>query len=166
LTPLHPAQDDSRPFPPGTAVVSTRQAQGGLVQTLLERTPVFTQGFVEEQRQRAQEDEPDQFYALTAWSLPLAMNVEAWSTAAPVAGAKPLAPPQQPSFKSASYGYLRDGNQPNVYRVAGRLLRDDVKFNVSEDPIVVGDRTFARGTIVVLKGNAKESCDAAAHSAG
>ena len=59
-------KDDSHTFPAGTAVVSTRQALGGLVQTLLERTPVFTKGFLEEQRQRAQEDEPDQFYDLTA----------------------------------------------------------------------------------------------------
>src|SRR6185369_3642414 len=133
------AKDESRTFPAGTAVVSTRQAQGGLVQTLLERTPVFTKGFLEEQRQRAQEDEPDQFYDLTDWSLPLAMNVETWSTTAPVGAAKPLAAPPQPSFRAASYGYLVDGNEGNVYRVAGRMLRDDVKFSVSEDPIVIGD---------------------------
>jgi hypothetical protein len=159
-------KDESRTFPAGTAVVSTRQAAGGLVQTLLERTPAFTKGFLEEQRQRAQEDEPDQFYDLTAWSLPLAMNVEAWATTAPVAGAKPLAPRPQPSFKAASYGYLVDGDEPNVYRVAGALLRDDVKFNVSEDPIVIGDRTFARGTIVVLKGNNKSDVDAALERIG
>jgi Zinc carboxypeptidase len=159
-------KDDSRTFPAGTAAVSTRQAQGGLVQTLLERTPVFTKGFLEEQRQRAQEDEPDQFYDLTAWSLPLAMNVEAWSTGAPVAGVKPLAPRARPAFRAASYGYLVDGDEPNVYRVAGRMLRDDVKFNVSEDPIVVGERTYARGTIVVLKGNNKSDVDAALERIG
>src|SRR4029079_6866052 len=93
--------------------------------------------------------------------LPLAMNVEAWSTAAPVAGGKPLAAPPSPSFQAAAERYLGDGNEPNIYRVAGRLLRDDVKFNVSEDPIAVGVRTFARGTIVVLKGNNKDSVDAA-----
>ncbi len=154
-------KDESRTFPAGTAVVSTRQAAGGLVQTLLERTPVFTKGFLEEQRQRTQEDEPDQFYDLTAWSLPLAMNVEAWSTSAPVAGAKPIAAPAAPAFHAAGYGYLVDGNEPNVYRVAGRLLRDEIKFNVSEEPIVVADRTFARGTVVVLKGNNKSDVDAA-----
>lgn len=158
--------ESSHTFPAGTAVVTTRQASGGLVQTLLERTPTFTKGFLEEQRQRTQEDEPDQFYDLTAWSLPLAMNVEAWATSAPVGGAKPLAPRTRPAFKSASYGYLVDGEDPNVYRVAGRMLRDDVKFNVSEDPIVIGDRTFARGTIVVLKGNNKNDVDAALERIG
>ena len=159
-------KDDTHTFPAGTAVISTRQANGGLVQTLLERTPVFTKGFLEEQRQRTQEDEPDQFYDLTAWSLPLAMNVEAWSTSAPVAGAKPLALPSAPAFRAASYGYLLDGDEPNVYRAAGRMLRDDVKFSVSEDAITVGDRNFGRGTIVVLKGNNKADVDASLERIG
>ncbi|HEV2722134.1 MAG TPA: hypothetical protein VG323_19085, partial [Thermoanaerobaculia bacterium] len=165
-TRIDSGKDESRTFPAGTAVVSTRQAAGGLAQTLLERTPVFTKGFVEEQRQRTQEDEPDQFYDLTAWSLPLAMNVEAWSTTAPVAGAKPIAAPAAPPFRAAGYGYLVDCNEPNVYHVAGRLLRDDIKFNVSEDAIVIGDRTFARGTLVVLKGNNKSDVDAALERIG
>jgi hypothetical protein len=160
------AKDETRTFPAGTAVVTTRQAHGGLVQTLLERTPVFTKGFLEEQRQRTQEDEPDQFYDLTAWSLPLAMNVEAWSASAPVAGAKPLTMPAVPAFRAASYGYLLDGDDPNFYRAAGRMLRDDVKFNVSEDPITIGDRNFARGTIVVLKGNNRSDVDAALERIG
>jgi hypothetical protein len=157
---------ESRAFPAGTAVVSTRQAHGGLVQTLLERTPGFTKGFLEEQRQRAQEDEPDQFYDLTAWSLPLAMNVETWSTSLPVGNVKPLAAPAAPAFRPASYGYLVDGDDPNVYRLVGRLLRDDVKFSVSEDPIVIGDRTYGRGTLVVLKGSNKSDLDAVLDRAG
>jgi hypothetical protein len=151
---------ESRTFAPGAAVVTTRQSQGGLVQTLLERTPVFTRGFLEEQRQRAEEDEPDQFYDLTAWSLPLAMNVEAWSTSMPVAGVKPFARPALPAFHAAPYGYLVDGNDANVYRVAGRLLASDVKFSVSEDSITIGDRTFGRGTLVVLKGGNRSDVDA------
>jgi len=151
---------ESRSFPAGTVVVSTRQPQGGLVQTLLERTPTFTKGFLEEQRQRAQEDEPDQFYDLTAWSLPLAMNVEAWSTATPVGGVKPYVRGTPAAFRTAPYGYLLDGNDANVYRAVGRLLASDVKFSVSEDPISIGDRTFSRGSVVILKGNNKPDLDA------
>lgn len=151
---------ESRAFPAGTVVVTTRQPQGGLVQTLLERSPQFTKGFLEEQRERAQEDEPDQFYDLTAWSLPLAMNVEGWSTTAAVGGVKPYTRGTPMAFRTASYGYLLDGNDSNVYRVAGRLLNADVKFSVSEDTLTLGDRAFARGTLVVLKGNNKADLDA------
>jgi hypothetical protein len=68
---------ESHSFPAGTAVISTRQPVGGLVNTLLEKAPTFSKGFVEEQRAKAEADEPDDFYDLTTWSLPLAMNVEA-----------------------------------------------------------------------------------------
>src|SRR5207253_1677395 len=77
---------ESRTFPAGTAVISTRQPLGGLVQTLLEKSPTFSKGFLEEQRQKTQADESDDFYDLTSWSLPLAMNVEAFVTTADVDG--------------------------------------------------------------------------------
>ena len=152
---------ESRTFPAGTVAISTRQPLGGLVQTLLEKSPAFTKGYLEEQRAKAEADEENDFYDLTSWSLPLATNVEAWVTTAAVTGElRPYAPPAQSSFKPAAYGYLIDGNDPNLYRAAGRMLRDGVKFSVSEDVVPVGDRNLARGTLVVLKGNNKSDLDA------
>ena len=142
---------ESRAFPAGTAVVSTRQPLGGLANTLLEKQPAFSKGFVEEQREKAEADEPDDFYDLTTWALPLAMNVEAYVTQAPVAGAKPYEKTALPAFKAATYGYLVDGNEPNVYRLAGRMLRSNVNFSISESAVEVGDRDFARGTLIISK---------------
>src|SRR5207237_7381151 len=62
---------ESVTFPSGTAVIATKQPLGGLVQTLLEKSPTFTKGFIEAQRQRTEADEPDEFYDLTAMSLHL-----------------------------------------------------------------------------------------------
>ena len=154
------ASAESRVFPAGTAVVSTRQPLGGLANTLLEKAPAFSKGFVEEQRQKAEADEPDDFYDLTTWSLPLAMNVEAWEAAAPVTGTKDFQKPAPASFRTAAYGYLIDGLEPNLYRFAGRLLESDVNFSVSESDVTVGDRTFTRGTLIILKGNNKDTLDA------
>ncbi len=152
---------DTHTFPAGSVVVNTRQPLGGLAQTLLERTPVFTKGYVEEQQKRAHADEPDEFYDLTSWSLPLAMNVETWVTAAPVEGElHPYVPAPVPSFHPARYGYIIDGGDPNVYRAAGRLLRESIRFNVSDEAVSVNDRNFVRGSIVVLKGNNKPEADA------
>jgi hypothetical protein len=152
---------DTHLFPAGTVVINTRQPLGGLAQTLLERSPVFTKGYVEEQQKRAHADEPDEFYDLTSWSLPLAMNVDTYVTTAPVtAELHPYAAPAQPAFHAARYGYIIDGGDPNVYRAAGRLLRDGIRFNVSEDVVNVNDRNFARGSVVVLKGNNKSELDA------
>ncbi len=150
---------ESRAFPAGTAVVSTRQPLGGLANTLLEKAPVFGKGFVDEQREKAVADEPDDFYDLTTWSLPLAMNVEAYVTQAPVTGTAEYQPPAAPAFKSAAYGYLVDGLDPSLYRFAGRLLASDVNFSVSESDLHVGEQVFRRGTLVILKGNNPAALD-------
>jgi len=153
---------DSHTFPAGTVVISTRQPLGGLANTLLERSPVFTKGYVEEQQKRAHADEPDEFYDLTSWSLPLAMNVETWVTTTPlVAELRPYAAAPATAFRAARYGYVIDGSDPNVYRAAGRMLRDGIRFNVSDDVVTVNDRNFARGSVVVLKGNNKPDVDTA-----
>lgn len=152
---------ENRTFPAGTAVVTTRQPRGRLAQTLLEKSPVFSEGFLEAQRARAQADEPDEFYDVTAWALPLAMNVEAFAAAAPVsAELKPYQKEAPQPFRAAAYGYLVDALDANVYRFAGQLLASGVNFSVSEDDVVVGDRTFPRGTLIVLRGNNKPDVDA------
>jgi len=152
---------DTHLFPAGTVVINTRQPLGGLAQTLLERSPVFTKGYVEEQQKRAHADEPDEFYDLTSWSLPLAMNVDSYVTTLPVTGEMhPYTPSAPPAFRAARYGYIIDGSDPNVYRAAGRMLHDGIRFNVSEDVVSVNDHNFARGSVVVLKGNNKPDLDA------
>src|SRR5579872_3126782 len=79
-TPIDSDAADNQAFPAGTAVISTKQPLGRLVQALLEKSPTFTKGFIEAQRQRTESDEPTEFYDLTSWSLPLAMDVQAYVT--------------------------------------------------------------------------------------
>ena len=151
---------ESRSFPAGTAAISTRQPLGGLANTLLEKAPAFSSGFVEQQRARAEADEPDEFYDLTTWSLPLAMNVEGWVTTAPVTGTTAFRSNAVPAFRSASYGYLVDALQPNLYRFIGRLFANNVRFSVVDSEINTGDRAYVRGALVILKGNNAKELDA------
>src|SRR5258706_3269851 len=91
----------------------------------------------------------------------MAMNVKTYVTTAPVTGdLQPYAVTPPPAFRAARYGYIIDGSDPNVYRAAGRMLHDTIRFNVSEDVVSVNDRNFARGSVVVLKGNNKPDLDA------
>jgi len=85
----------TRTFPAGTSVISTHQPLGGLVQTLMEKTPLFSKGFLEEQRTKVESDEEDEFYDVTSWSLPLAQNVDAFVTSTP--GQLSTAPLRSPS---------------------------------------------------------------------
>jgi len=151
---------ESRSFPQGTAVVTTRQPLGGLVQTLLERNATFQKGYLEEQRAKAEADEPEEFYDLTAWSMPLAMNVEAYVTTASIPGqvASFNAPAVQP-FSAASYGYLVSGHDPNLYRFLGRLLRAGIRFHVADAELPFGEQSWPRGSVVILKANNAASLD-------
>jgi hypothetical protein len=144
---------ETHTFPAGTVVVSTKQPYGGLANTLLEKSPSFSSGFVEDQRARAEDDQPDEFYDLTTWSLPLAMNVEGWLTTAPISATREYQPSGAPTFRTASYGYLVDGNDPQIYRFAGRLLETGIRFSVADDSLPVGDRTFSRGSLLILRSN-------------
>lgn len=150
---------ESRSFPAGTAVISTRQPFGALANTLMEKAPVFSKGFLEEQRARAEADEPDDFYDITTWSLPLAMNVEGWVTTSAVSGTTETAATAPAPFRAASYGYLVDGNDPQVYRFAGLLLENGIRFSVIDSEVNTGDRTFSRGSLVVLKGGNEKDLD-------
>jgi hypothetical protein len=151
---------ENRTFPAGTIVVTARQRYGALVQSLLERTPVLQQDFVEEQREKAEADQPDDFYDLTAWSLPLAMNVDAWS----VNGAAPATTPWSASaplpLHNAKYAYIVDGLDPAIYHLAGKLVASDVRFSVSEGDVDIAGRKFARGSILVFRGNNSGELDA------
>ncbi|HYH06930.1 MAG TPA: M14 metallopeptidase family protein [Thermoanaerobaculia bacterium] len=151
---------ESRTFPAGTAVISTKQARGALANTLLEKAAVLDKAFIDEQRAKAEADEPDDFYDLTTWSLPLAMNVEGWIATTPVtATTTPFRVDAPAPFRAGAYGYLADGLEPNLYRLAGRLLEDGIRFNVASGEIDAGERTFARGTIVILKGANEKDLD-------
>lgn len=150
---------ESHAFPAGTAVVSTRQPLGRLVNTLLEKAPALEKGFVDEQRARAEADEPDEFYDLTTWSLPLAMNVEGWVTTAQVT-AQSFAKSAAPSLRPASYAYLASATEPQLYRFAGRLLERQIRFSVADSDITVGERTYPRGTLVIVKSSNSSELDA------
>ena len=160
-TAIGAATAENHTFAAGTAVISTKQPLGRLAETLLEKSPTFSQGFLEEQQTKTHADEPDDFYDLTSWSMPLAMNVPAFVAGTPVVGdVKPYERTPHAPFRNATYGYVVDAMSPNVYRFAGRALGAHVNFSVAEHQVVIGDKTYPRGSLIILKGNNAADVDA------
>lgn len=155
VTPIDSEQSESRPFPAGTVVVSTRQPLGSLARALLERTPVMGRTFLDQQRERAAGDESDQFYDVTSWSLPIAANVAAFvARPADRIAADPWVRGSRPAVvQAARYGYLVNGTDPNVYRAAGALLAAKMKFSVATEAFRLGTADFARGTLLIVRQN-------------
>lgn len=119
--PLPPTRSDGdgarrHRFPAGTWAVPSAQPQGNLVRALLEPETPMSDEFLDEQRRRVELDLDAAFYDVTAWSLPLAFNVEAWAaTAAPPRLGPPLEPPADPA---------RDGEAPPAELAAAETEAD------------------------------------------
>lgn len=151
----------TRDFPAGTALITTRQPLGGLVQSLLEKTAQIPQAFLDEQRTQVEADEEDSFYDITAWALPIAHNLETFVAASPIeAPSREWSEPgEDEAFLAGRLAYLIDGSDANVYRAAGAMLQRDVEFSVSEVSFSRQGRRFSRGTLLVQRGNNGESLD-------
>src|SRR6185295_19921135 len=82
-------------FPAGTFVVTSGQPLGPLVEALLERRTQLSDRFIERQKERQTRNLDSEFYDITAWSLPLAFNLEVWLAPPGTLGSsllEPLAP--------------------------------------------------------------------------
>lgn len=145
--------DGMRSFPAGTAVVSTAQPLGALVRTLLERASSIDKAFLEEQRRLVEADESDQFYDITAWSLPLAAGVPAWEVTASAAPAVvPWSEKAGVAPAPSKLGWAVSGLDPRVYRIAGMMLRRGIRFAVSSVEMRVGTAKLPRGSLFVHRG--------------
>ena len=71
-----PFQSGKRTLGAGTLIVPLAQPAGRLARNLLDPDVKMDDAFLKEQDRRRRERLPDQIYDVTAWSLPLAFDVE------------------------------------------------------------------------------------------
>ncbi len=147
-----------RKFPAGTYVVSTAQPLGNLIEALLDLESPMSKGFVERQRLRLEQNLGEEFYDITAWSLPLAFNLRVWVTAGEVAGGKPL--PEAPASGIDGEGELGVLVPPQglaSYRLAARLTGRGVHYRVAMTPFSAGNESYPSGTLFIPRyGNRPE----------
>ncbi|MBL8768317.1 MAG: hypothetical protein JNL94_13160 [Planctomycetes bacterium] len=138
---------DDRRFPAGAFVVSLAQPMKHLARTLLEpRSPVR---------------EPF-FYDVSAWSLPLLFDVEAYWTEQPVTAELIPAADRAPRSGGvdggvASVAYLVHWDSFRSPRVLDRLLRGGVRVSTATRAFTMRGEDFAPGTLLVpVAGNAQD----------
>ncbi len=125
-------------LPAGTCVVDLAQPAGFLARALLEREAKLETTF---------------FYDVTAWSMPLALGLEAY------AAAKPVAASLQPLTATPASSGAVEGNGTTAYiipwessaapRLLGFLLAEGFKAYVSLKPFKLAGREFAAGSVIV-----------------
>jgi hypothetical protein len=115
-------QDGLHKFAAGTYAVSTTQPLGNLVEALLELDSPMAESFLDRQRQRLEQNLSPEFYDITAWSLPLAYNVETWVAGKEPGGARPIGESAGGGIHgNGTLGYLVRPQGLASYRVSAEL---------------------------------------------
>ncbi|MFB0907154.1 MAG: M14 family metallopeptidase, partial [Spirosomataceae bacterium] len=131
-------------------VVSTNQPQHRLINSLFEKRTTF---------------EDSAFYDVSAWTIPLCMNVPyAESKSSVSLGAEitenPF--PQGKVFGESTYAYVFEWHSYFAPKAAYELMKNDYRLKVARSPFKAvidgGEKEFGYGTIqVIAKGGADES---------
>ncbi len=129
----------SKRLPAGTFVIDLAQPAGFLARALLERDIPRNELF---------------FYDVSGWALPLAANVEGYSSTKiaraelkdGVAGLVPAGSVDGPAQPAA---YVFSTESGSAVRMLGQLLNLNIKAYVSLKPIRIAGQQFAAGSVVV-----------------
>ncbi len=150
----------ARELAAGTFVVSTRQPLGSLVRALMEPEVPMDNDFIEAQRERLELNQRPQFYDITAWALPLAYNLEAWSTAGDISG-RPLDPELRGGVRGeGELGYLIPPQGIAGYRAAARLQAEGIRFRLAIDDLRLDGVDYPAGTLFVPRRGNSDTLDA------
>lgn len=171
----------TRDFAAGAYLVDMAQPDQRVAETFLALEAPLDSGFVREQfarwsrnarRGEAEAKEGYEFYDITAWSLPVAFGVEAYTLAQlPAVESETLEVAPERLAATGDWtdeipfpapeleGGVRGGPARSVYafeptgegalRLVAQLLREDFKVAVALLPLMIGSREFPRGTFVV-----------------
>jgi hypothetical protein len=147
-----PFQVGKRTFPGGTLIVPLAQPAGRLVRNLLDPDVRLDEAFLKEQDRRRRERLPDQVYDVTAWSLPLAFDLEVVSTERPTTvRASEIGEatfPPLPAPAAGTLGYLMPWGT-GAAGAAAEGLRAGLRIISTDGAFTHGTRQYAAGTAFI-----------------
>jgi Zinc carboxypeptidase len=161
---LRTGESTARAFPAGTWIVSTDQPLAAVLRAFMESDVSMDEHFLAEQRQRVERNRSPEFYDITAWSLPLAFNLEAWAVegtarALGVASDPAMGPEADPGIGQATataeaagwegVGYVAPPQGIAGYRLLAALTASDFRVRFALDSFRFGERRYPAGSIFV-----------------
>ena len=94
-------------------------------------------------------------YDITAWSLPFAHDVDAYAVKDAISIKNVDSIIAKSAVPASSYGYLVTYQSFQGAKVLAQLLKQGVKVRFAEKPFTYKDKSYDRGTLIILKnGNA------------
>ncbi len=146
----------ARDFPAGSYIVSLAQPAKRLAKTLLERMTPQDKEFLDEQRKRNRLRQSEDFYDVTAWSLPLIFDQPCYAAEEESKVATTLLKePPKPA------GGIRGGEAKLAYLIAwgtqsasaglSDLFRRDIRVHSIDKPFRLNGRDFPAGTLIIKR---------------
>ena len=146
----------SQSFPAGTYIVSTAQPSGALAKAILEFDPHLKIDFLQEERREVEKHGDTKMYEVSAWSVPLGYDIDAyWTTTPPKVATERVTSVETDDGEldnaDASYGYVIDMTGEKTYLLLSKMFQKGLKVYASEKPFTVDGQSFGAGALVVRK---------------
>jgi Zinc carboxypeptidase len=143
-----------RSFDAGSHVINLAQPAKRLVRTLLDADVEMDADFLAEQERRRDKGMPDQIYDVSAWSMPLMMNVESVACNRAVGVATRQAGPetQLPGTVAggeATVAYLVPWGEATAIRFLSNGLRQGLSIKSTDKAFTHGGTRYPSGTLIV-----------------
>jgi hypothetical protein len=146
-----------RAFVRGTFAVSTNQPLGSLVRSLVDLEASMSVSFLEHQRQRVERNRSAEFYDITAWSIPLAFNLNAWVMEGTQIETTPLASPSTTLRGNGELGFLIRPQGLAGYRLATSLMARGMRARLALAEFSQRSTHYPRGTLFLpRRGNPED----------
>ncbi|MBL7075431.1 hypothetical protein ISS37_09370 [candidate division KSB1 bacterium] len=141
-------------LPAGTYIVSVAQPKQSLIQVILEFDPRMTDSFLVEERGELEKKKKTRLYEVTAWSVPIAYNLDAYWTDKPIKIKTRLinqieVPQGKVINPSPKYGYVFDYSSDAAVHALIRFLENDYKVRVAKKAFKIEGVAFSRGSILL-----------------
>lgn len=159
--------DSEFQIPAGSYHVPVAQGAGRLLRALMDQKVEMDEKFLRRQLERNELRLGDEIYDVTAWSLPLAFGVDCIETGALEVTSSVwdwTAENPEPTFAIPKVAWLIPGTDGSI-QVLSRLLQDQVRVHVADEPFRMGDRDFDRGTLIVKVSGNPQGTDARVRAA-
>ena len=155
-----------RSYEAGSYVINLAQPAKRLIRTLLDTDVSMDADFLAEQERRRAKGLPDEIYDVTAWSMPLMMNIESHVCNRSIAvntraASAEIQQPGTVSGGNASVAYLVPWGEATAVRFLANALRNGLVVKSSDKAFTHQGTRYASGTLIV----AVADNDAGVHAA-
>jgi len=143
-----------REFPAGSYIVSLAQPAKRLARTLLDKQTSQDREFLDEQRRRNEKRQNEEFYDVTAWSLPLIFDVQCYmaeqsSSVQSAVLIDPPAPAGRLTGGQAGLAYLIKWGTQSATSSLADLFRQDIRVYSSDLQFRIGSDVYPAGSLIV-----------------